>query len=94
MKITKSILILLTILLCFSWACIAQGERDYAKTPIFFVHSHPMTAGSWNAMISNLMNSDYRRTYLKAIQLRRNNASNVLAPGTRIAPDLENFVHP
>lgn len=88
---TKQIF-LFYFILNLSCATNVVEEHDYTKTPVFFVHGHGMTAGSWDKMISRLIRDGYPRQYLKAIQLIPNTCANIEAAEKQIAPAIEEFL--
>lgn len=89
-RLTKST-ILIFLIIILAYGADRQKDPDYTKTPIFFVHGHGMYARSWNSMISYLEKSGYPRKYLRAIQLRPNDGSNIVAAEKQIAPAIEDF---
>jgi pimeloyl-ACP methyl ester carboxylesterase len=76
----------------FSLAIHEQGEFDYTKTPVFFVHGYGCTADYWQPMISYLKKFSYPPEYLKAIQLYPSNGSNIEAAEKQIAPAIEELL--
>ena len=92
--VKRSILILtfLMVTLC----CGNQKESvtpDDTKTPIFFVHGHGMSAGSFNTLIAYLQQeSNYPASYLRTIQLVPDDGSNIEAAENQIAPAVEDFL--
>jgi pimeloyl-ACP methyl ester carboxylesterase len=83
---------MLTIFTALSCTGTDQSNSDYTKTPVFLVHGYGMKAESWKPLMSYLMKSGYPRTYLKAIQLRPNNGSNIEAAEQQIAPAIEELL--
>ena len=92
MKVTKHTLTPLILLLCLCFPSTGHTKPDYAKTPIFFVHGYGMNATCWKPIISFLMKAGYPKKYLRAIQLRPNNSSNIVASEKQIAPEIEDFL--
>jgi hypothetical protein len=84
--------ILIFLIIILAYGADKQKDPDLAKTPIFLVHGHGMYAKSWNSMISYLVKSGYPRKYLRAIQLRPNDGSNIFAAEKQIAHAIEDFL--
>jgi pimeloyl-ACP methyl ester carboxylesterase len=70
----------------------AQAGTDYSKNPVFFVHGHGMSAGSWDKIISFLVKSGYPAPFLKAIELRPNTGANISVAEKEISPAIEGFL--
>ncbi len=92
MKVTKHTLTALILLLCLCFPSTGHTKPDYAKTPIFFVHGYGGNATCWKPIISFLMKAGYPKKYLRAIQLRPNNGSNIVASEKQLAPEIEDFL--
>jgi len=69
-----------------------QSTPDYTKTPVFFVHGHGMSAGSWSSLIQALESAGYPRLYLQAIQLSPADGANIPAAENQIALAIESFL--
>lgn len=92
-KLSKLLMILICLLLSFCMPFLTCSERDYGNTPVFFVHGYGMSAKFWEPIISYLTRHGYPRRYLKAINLRPNNSSNIVSAEKQIAPAIEELLH-
>ncbi len=84
--------IILSLLLVPAVGGCEGAAGDLEKTPVFFVHGHGMTPGSFDAMIARLEKSGYPRLYLRAVRLQPNTGANIEAAQDQILPAIENYL--
>jgi pimeloyl-ACP methyl ester carboxylesterase len=62
------------------------GAANYARTPVLFVHGHGLNSGTWQLLITKLIEQGYPREYLHAIDIVPPTMPNVAAATNVIDP--------
>jgi pimeloyl-ACP methyl ester carboxylesterase len=65
---------------------VSTAIRDYARTPVLFVHGYGMDSSIWQTMITRLMSLGYPREYLGAVEIAPNRMANIEAAQAIIKP--------
>ncbi len=83
---------LLAAIGCWAFGTAGAGPRDYALTPVLFVHGAGLHAGTWDTLVAHLSRNGYPDEYLLAIDMQPRTGSNPRAARQFIGPGVRTLL--